>query len=93
MLLERFAVTKRDAVDLAPRCNVCPGEDVAAVIEHEGGRPIRSLRTGFPLRAIPGDATEGYPVSSLVNAGRNDSPDCVRPIGGRLRLVPPQALG
>jgi hypothetical protein len=34
---------------------------------------------------------EGYPVSSLVNSGRNDSPECIRPAGGPVRLVPDKA--
>jgi putative SOS response-associated peptidase YedK len=211
VIVERFAVTTRAEVDLHPRYNVRPGEDVAALIEHEGDRRLGPLRWGFPprgqvnvrsesvalasafrdafrrrrcvvvadgffewrsvdslkqphyfrlasrqpfglagiwqrlpggasppgtailtcaanslvagvhdrmpvmltpddcrhwldpradpsalaslLRSFASEAMEGYPVSALVNSGRNDSPDCVRPIGGTLRLVPPQALG
>jgi putative SOS response-associated peptidase YedK len=210
VIVERFGVTTRAAVDLRARYNVCPGEDVAALIEHQGDRRLGPLRWGFPprsqinvrsesvarasafrdafrrrrcvvvvdgffewrsadslkqphffrltshqpfglagiwqrppggelppgaalltcaanslvacvhdrmpvmltpddcgrwldprahptaleslLRSFPSETMEGYPVSALVNSGRNDSPDCVRPIGGRLRLVPPQAL-
>jgi putative SOS response-associated peptidase YedK len=206
VIFERLGVTTRAAVDLRPRYNVCPGEDVAAVIEHEGDRRLGPLRWGLPphgrinvrgesvarapavreafrrrrcvivadgffewwsvdsvkrphffrltshqpfglagiwqrpqagqppgaailtcaanslvaevhdrmpvmltpdecdrwldsgadpaaleslLRPFPGEAMEGYPVSTQVNSGRNDSPDCVRPIGGTLRLVEP----
>jgi len=210
-IVERFAVTTRAEVDLRPRYNVCPGEDVAALIEHEGDRRLGPLRWGFPprsqinvrsesvaraspfrdafrrrrcvvvadgffewrsvdslkqphyfrlasrqpfglagiwqrppggaslpgaailtcaansivagvhdrmpvmltpddcghwldpradpseleslLRSFASEAMEGYPVSALVNSARNDSPDCVRPTGGALRLVPPQGLG
>jgi putative SOS response-associated peptidase YedK len=211
VIVERFGVTTRAAIDLRPRYNVCPGEDVPALIEHEGDRRLGPLRWGLPprsqinvrsenvarasafreafrrrrcvvvadgffewrsvdslkqphffrltshqpfglagiwqpppggasppgaalltcaanslvaavhdrmpvmltpddcgrwldpradpsaleslLRSFPNETMEGYPVSALVNSGRNDSPDCVRPIGGRLRLVPPQTLG
>src|SRR5262249_37136367 len=211
VIVERFGVTTRAPVDLRPRYNVCPGEDVAAVVEHEGDRRLGPLRWGFPprsqinvrcesvarasafrdafrrrrcvvvadgffewqsvdslkqphffrltsqqpfglagiwqrpsggdappgaailtcaanslvagvhdrmpvmlspegcwgwldpkadasalerlLRSFPSEAMEGYPVSALVNSGRHDSPDCLRPIGGALRLVPPQAPG
>jgi putative SOS response-associated peptidase YedK len=40
------------------------------------------------LRPLPPDQMEAYPVSSLVNSGRNDSPECIRPAGSPLRLVP-----
>ncbi len=43
------------------------------------------------LRPFPSEPMEGYPVSPLVNSGRNDSPDCIRPTGGELRLVPRMA--
>ena len=211
VLIEHFDVTSRAAVDLRPRYNVCPGEDVAMLIEHDGDRRLGSLRWGLPprnqinvrgesvalhpafrdafrrrrcvivadgffewrridstklphyfrlgshrpiglagiwqrppggvapagaailtcaanaivaavhdrmpvllgpddcrrwldhatepralqelLRPFPSEAMEGYPVATLVNSARHDSPDCIRPTGGTLRLVPPQAGG
>jgi putative SOS response-associated peptidase YedK len=40
------------------------------------------------LRPFPADQMESYPVSPFVNSGRNDSPECIRPAGRALRLVP-----
>jgi putative SOS response-associated peptidase YedK len=40
------------------------------------------------LRPFSSEAMEAYPVSALVNSARNDSPDCIRPVGAKLRLVP-----
>jgi len=40
-----------------------------------------------PLLRDPA-ALESYRVSTLVNSARNDSPDCIRPAEGPLRLVP-----
>jgi putative SOS response-associated peptidase YedK len=205
-IVERFGVTSSAAVDLRPRYNLCPGENLAAVVEHGGVRRLGSLRWGLPprgqinvrsegvgrrpavreafrlrrcvivadgffewrtidstrkphffrllsggpfglagiwqrgpsaesppgaailtcaanalvgevhdrmpiifdpddcrrwldrgadpvalqslLRPFPNEAMEAYPVSTLVNSGRNDSPDCIRPVGAKLRLVP-----
>jgi putative SOS response-associated peptidase YedK len=42
------------------------------------------------LRPFPAEQMESYPVSSFVNSGRNDSPECIRPAGRALRLVPPE---
>jgi putative SOS response-associated peptidase YedK len=39
------------------------------------------------FRPFPADAMESYPVSPLVNSAENDSPECIRPAGGALRLV------
>jgi putative SOS response-associated peptidase YedK len=36
----------------------------------------------------PGGRLESYRVSTLVNSARNDSPECIRPAEGPLRLVP-----
>src|SRR5262245_40780802 len=51
VIVERFGVTTRGAVDLRPRYNVCPGEDVAAQIEHAGDRRLGPLRWGLPTRS------------------------------------------
>jgi len=40
-----------------------------------------------PLLREPAEL-ESYRVSTLVNSARNDSPDCIRPAEGPLRLVP-----
>ena len=40
------------------------------------------------LRPFPAPAMESHAVSPLVNSTRNDSPECIRPAGGTLRLVP-----
>jgi putative SOS response-associated peptidase YedK len=40
------------------------------------------------LRPFPADQMESYPVSPFVNSVHNDSPECIRPAGGALRLVP-----
>jgi putative SOS response-associated peptidase YedK len=40
------------------------------------------------LQPFPADQMEAYRVSPLVNSGRNDSPECIRPAGAPLRLVP-----
>ena len=40
------------------------------------------------LRPFPAEQMEAYPVSPLVNSGRNDSSECVRAAGAPLRLVP-----
>jgi putative SOS response-associated peptidase YedK len=37
------------------------------------------------LRPAPADALEGFEVAPLVNSPRNDVPECVRPVGGRLQ--------
>jgi putative SOS response-associated peptidase YedK len=34
------------------------------------------------LRAFPPDEMEAYPVSTLVNSPRNDTPDCIAPLAG-----------
>jgi putative SOS response-associated peptidase YedK len=34
------------------------------------------------LKPYPSEKMEGYDVSALVNNLRNDSPECIRPIGG-----------
>jgi putative SOS response-associated peptidase YedK len=205
VIVEEFGVTSSAAVDLRPRYNVCPGEDVAAVVQRPEGRRLGALRWGLPLRGqinlrsetltrnrafrealhrrrclivadgfyewrtegtarvphffrlashrpfafaavwarasdpdgavgaailtcppnelvaavhdrmpvvltgeacarwleetdehrlagmlqpAPADHMEAYPVSTLVNSGRNDGPECARPTGGTLRLVP-----
>jgi putative SOS response-associated peptidase YedK len=33
------------------------------------------------LAPLPADKLEAYPVSTIVNSPRNDSPECVGPIG------------
>jgi putative SOS response-associated peptidase YedK len=206
VIVEQFGVTSSAVVDLRARYNLCPGESVAALIEHGGDRRLGSLRWGLPprgqinvrseglarrpavrealqhrrcvifadgffewqtvdsarlphffrlasrrpfglagiwqrgpdasappgaailtcvanalvstvhdrmpvmldpddcrrwldrdagaaalqalLRPFPSEPMEAYPVSVLVNSARNDSPDCIRPTGGKLRLVP-----
>jgi putative SOS response-associated peptidase YedK len=40
------------------------------------------------LQPFPADLMEAYRVSTLVNSARNDGPECARPAGGTLRLVP-----
>jgi putative SOS response-associated peptidase YedK len=43
------------------------------------------------LLRLPHEPLVGHPVSTLVNSGRNDSPECIRPDGASdrtLRLVP-----
>jgi putative SOS response-associated peptidase YedK len=204
-IVEEFAVTSIAEVDLRPRYNLCPGETVAALVQHASARRLGTLRWGLPprgainvrsesaarrfrdafrrrrcvivadgfyewrtegsvktphffrlvsrrpfafaalwerlgdahgtpgaailtcppnemvaaihdrmpvmltgeasarwlesgehdlarlaelLRPFPADQMEVYPVSPLVNSGRNDSPECIRPAGGALRLVP-----
>jgi putative SOS response-associated peptidase YedK len=47
-----------------------------------------STRLTELLRPFPAEQMEAYPVSPLVNSGRNDSPECIRPAGSPLRLVP-----
>jgi putative SOS response-associated peptidase YedK len=206
VIVERFGVTSSAAVDLRPRYNLCPGENLAALIEHGGDLRLGSLRWGLAprgqinvrsegiarrpavrealrlrrcvvvadgffewqtidstrrphffhlrsvgpfglagiwqrgpgaesspgaailtcaanalvaevhdrmpiildaddclrwldrgadplalqslLRPFPSEGMEAYPVSTLVNSARNDSPDCIRPVGAKLRLVP-----
>jgi putative SOS response-associated peptidase YedK len=204
-IVDEFAVTSIADVDLRPRYNLCPGETVAGIAQHEGERRLGALRWGLPprgainvrsesaprrfldafrrrrclivadgfyewrnegpvkvphffrlisgrpfafaalwerwgaahaapgaailtcppneivarihdrmpvvlageactrwleagehdsrqlaelLRPFPADQMESYPVSSFVNSGHNDSPECIRPAGGALRLVP-----
>jgi putative SOS response-associated peptidase YedK len=48
--------------ELPPRYNVCPGEDVAAVVSAEGGRRLGLLRWGFPL------GSPEQPKKFLINA-------------------------
>jgi putative SOS response-associated peptidase YedK len=45
------------------------------------------------LRPFPGHQMEAYPVSRLVNSGRNDTSECIRPVGAALRLVPRKPSG
>jgi len=50
-----------------------------------------TLREVDALEALlrePVGALESWRVSTLVNSGKNDSPDCIRPAEGPLRLVP-----
>jgi len=46
------------------------------------------VRLADLLRPFPADQMESYPVSPFVNSAHNDSPECIRPAGGALRLVP-----
>lgn len=46
-----FGVTSMAEVDLAPRYNVCPGERVAAIIEHGSERRLGPLVWGLGPRA------------------------------------------
>jgi putative SOS response-associated peptidase YedK len=39
------------------------------------------------LQPLPADQMEAHPVSPLVNSSRNDSSECIRPTGARLRLA------
>ena len=48
--------------------------------------PATTEPTGV-LQTIPAADIEAYRVSTLVNAARNDSPECIRPVEGALRLV------
>lgn len=56
---------------------ILPRASHAAWIE-EGERDPGEL--GALLRPYPPDAMEAYPVSTLVNSPRNDSPACIEPL-------------
>jgi putative SOS response-associated peptidase YedK len=50
VILADFGVTSSAAVDFRPRYNVCPGEDVAAIVRRADGRRLGALRWGLPPR-------------------------------------------
>ena len=80
----------------------CPPNEIVAAVHDRmpvvltGEACARWLEAGEPdlvqlaehLRPFPAGLMEAYPVSPLVNSGRNDSSECVRPAGAPLRLVP-----
>ena len=51
MIRAEFGIHSMADVDLRPRYNVCPGESVAAVVEHGGERRLGPLVWGFGPRA------------------------------------------
>ena len=50
VILEELGVMSSAAVDLRPRYNVCPGDDVAAVVQRPEGRRLGTLRWGLAPR-------------------------------------------
>lgn len=44
------------------------------------GRDASAVELGALLRPYPEDAMEAYAVAKLVNAPRNDGPECIRPL-------------
>ena len=59
VIVEQFGVTSSAVVDLRARYNLCPGESVAALIEHGGDRRLGSLRWGLPPRGQINVRSEG----------------------------------
>jgi len=49
VIAEEFGVTSSAPVDLQPRYNVCPGEVVAAVVQHGDERRLGGLRWGLEI--------------------------------------------
>jgi len=43
-IVEEFGVDIVRAVDLRSRYNICPGDQVAAIVEHRGERRLGTLR-------------------------------------------------
>ena len=72
-------------VTCEPNALVAPIHDRMPVIVPAAGRGAWLARDGTPgdlcalLRPYPADEMEAYRVSKLVNAPRNDSPECIRP--------------
>jgi len=50
VILEELGVMSSTAVDLRPRYNVCPGDDVAAIVQRPEGRRLGTLRWGLAPR-------------------------------------------
>lgn len=60
------------------------GEQCARWLDADAERsPLEEL-----LRPFPAGDLEAYRVSTFVNSGRNDSPECIRPADATLLLVP-----
>ena len=59
VIIADLGVTEPAAVDLPPRYNVCPGEEIAAVVAHAGGRRLGTLRWGLGARRQINVRSEG----------------------------------
>jgi len=76
-----------EPVELTPRYNVAPGQDVAAAWSFEDGRRLFMLRWGLlppwakdlPLDPYPSGAISARPVSRWVNNAAHDDPRCIKP--------------
>lgn len=64
VLLREFGARRSEAGDLPPSWNVCPGQDVAALVVAGGERCLRAMRWGLP----PASPRAGSPPETLINA-------------------------
>lgn len=59
VIVAEMAVTETTLAELAARYNVCPGEEVAAVVAHGAGRRLGALRWGLGRRRQINVRSEG----------------------------------